>query len=106
MSHVDRTSKYTKLVLLQNKQAKSVEKGCRAALEKIKGHIKTITYDNGKEFSRHQKIAEMLQCDIYYATPYHSWERGHNEHTNGLARQYFPKGTDFVKLTQTENSDD
>ncbi len=99
MSHVDRTSKYTKLVLLQNKKAKSVEQGCHECLGKIKDHIKTITYDNGKEFSRHQKIAKMLQCDIYFATPYHSWERGLNEHTNGLVRQYFPKGTDFAKLT-------
>ncbi len=102
MSHVDRTSKYTKLVLLQNKKAKSVEKGCHEGLGKIKDHIKTITYDNGKEFSRHQEIAKMLQCDIYFATPYHSWERGLNEHTNGLVRQYFPKGTDFAKLTQAQ----
>jgi len=102
MSHVDRASKYTKLVLLQNKRAQTVEKACHEGLESIKRHIKTITYDNGKEFARHQEIAKMLQCDIYFATPYHSWERGLNEHTNGLIRQYLPKGTDFAKLTQAE----
>ena len=102
LSHVDRKSKYTKLALLPDKQADSVQKGCRKTLAKFKKLIKTITYDNGKEFAGHRKIAGMLQCDIYFARPYHSWERGLNEHTNGLVRQYFPKGTDFTKLTQAD----
>lgn len=102
LSHVDRKSKYTKLVLLPDKQADSVKKACRNVLRKLKDHIKTITYDNGKEFAGHRKIAEMLQCDIYFARPYHSWERGLNEHTNGLVRQYFPKRTDLTKLTKAE----
>jgi len=102
MSHVDRKSKYTKLILLPDKTKDSVIKACRKQLAKLKEFFKTITYDNGKEFAGHAKIAKMLQCDIYFAKPYHSWERGLNEHTNGLVRQYFPKGTDFTKLTQAD----
>ncbi len=102
LSHVDRKSKYTKLVLLPDRSANSVQKACALQLTKLNNFIKTITYDNGKEFSGHRKIAEILQCDIYFAKPYHSWQRGLHEHTNGLVRQYFPKGTDFTKLTQTQ----
>jgi IS30 family transposase len=54
--------------------------------------IKTITFDNGKEFSGHKTLAAALGRDIYFAHPYHSWERGLNEHTNGLIRRYLPKG--------------
>ena len=102
MTHVDRASKYTRLVLLPGKRAESVEKACRKVLMKLRKFIKTITYDNGKEFSCHQQIAKMLGCEVFFARPYHSWERGLNEHTNGLVRQYFPKGTDFTKLTQAQ----
>ncbi len=102
LSHVDRKSKYTRLVLLPDRSANSVQKACALRLAKLKAFIKTITYDNGKEFAGHQKISKILQCDIYFAKPYHSWQRGLNEHTNGLVRQYFPKGTDFTKLTQTQ----
>lgn len=60
----------------------------------------TITSDNGKEFSNHENIARSLGIDYYFARPYHSWERGTNENTNGLIRQYLPKKTDFRNLTQ------
>jgi len=58
-----------------------------------------LTYDNGKEFAYHQTLAEGLDAQGYFAHPYHSWERGLNENTNGLIRQYLPKGTDFRTLT-------
>ena len=102
LSHVDRKSKYTKLAKLPDKRAKNVTRACRRRLKKLKELIKTITYDNGKEFAEHREIAQLLQCEVYFATPYHSWERGLNEHTNGLVRQYFPKGTDFTKLTHAD----
>jgi len=102
LSHVDRKSKYTKLAKLPDKRAKNVTRACRRLLKNMKKFIKTITYDNGKEFAQHQEIAQLLQCEVYFATPYHSWERGLNEHTNGLVRQYFPKGTDFTKLTRAD----
>ena len=57
--------------------------------------IKTFTCDNGKEFSYHEELSEILSASFYFANPYHSWERGLNEHTNGLLRQFFPKGTNL-----------
>ena len=69
------------------------------ALQPIKDLIHTITADNGKEFAKHQEIAEKLEISFYFCTPYHSWERGANENTNGLIRQYIPKGTDFSEIT-------
>ena len=59
----------------------------------------TITADNGKEFAKHQEIVKELQISFYFSKPYHSWERGANENTNGLIRQYIPKGTDFSEIT-------
>ena len=102
MSHVDRKSKYTKLTLLEDKKAETIIEGCRNTLLPLALFIHTITYDNGKEFAGHMIIGDMLGVTCYFATPYHSWERGLNEHTNGLVRQYFPKGTDFAKLTPAE----
>ena len=64
-----------------------------------------MTSDNGKEFSTHEKIVETLGGILLLCLPtYHSWERGLNEHTNGLVRQYFPKGTDFTTLTHEQVS--
>ena len=68
-------------------------------LHPIKNLIHTITADNGKEFAKHQEIAEKLEISFYFCKPYHSWERGANENTNGLIRQYIPKGTDFSGIT-------
>ena len=62
-------------------------------------HLLTITADNGKEFAKHQEIAEKLEISFYFCKPYHSWERGANENTNGLIRQYIPKGTDLSGIT-------
>lgn len=61
--------------------------------------VKAITLDNGLEFAHHEKIAEGSEADIYFAHPYASWERGINENTNGLIRQYFPKGADFNEVS-------
>ena len=69
----------------------------RSVLETL-NKIHTITADNGKEFARHKEIAKGLDAEFYFARPYHSWERGANENTNGLIRQYIPKGTDFSEL--------
>ncbi len=102
LTHVDRKSKYTKLAILPDKSSASVQSACDASLLPIAHKIETITYDNGKEFAGHAKIATTLEAQIYFAKPYHSWERGLNEHTNGLLRQYFPKGSDFSTLTPAE----
>ncbi len=97
---VDRYSKFTKISLAKDKSMEEV--GCKTAisLAKLPFDIKTITYDNGKEFANHEDVGLILRAKTYFAKPYHSWERGLNEHTNGLIRQYFPKRMDFSKLTK------
>ena len=68
----------------------------------FKERIRTITVDNGKEFAQHQKIAKALDTNIYFAHPYSSWERGLNENTNGLIRQYFPKKCSFKNIHEQQ----
>ena len=62
----------------------------------------TMTYDNGTEFNDHELISKHTKLDIYFAYPYHSWERGTNENTNGLIRQFFPKKTSFKNITKND----
>ena len=64
--------------------------------------LHTLTFDNGKEFADHAIIDEFLGSSSYLAHPYSSWERGLNENTNGLIRQFFPKGTDFDRITESQ----
>jgi transposase, IS30 family len=100
LSLVDRVSRYT---LLHKLQAATAELTSRAIITKLRRHssrVHTITADNGKEFALHQHIAMRLGAQFYFAKPYHAWERGLNENTNGLVRQYFPKGSSFAVLTQ------
>ncbi len=68
-------------------------------LSPIQAFVVTITFDNGKEFAHHETIAKALECDTYFAKPYHSWERGQNENANGLLRQYFPKAMELLDVT-------
>ena len=99
ISYVDRCSKFTLLEIVQNRTAKLVE---QASIKQFQAHglpVLSITYDNGKEFSNHEAIAKALNTACYFAKPYHSWERGLNEHTNGLVRQYLPKKTSFKEVT-------
>lgn len=70
-----------------------------STLSYLKDKVLTLTADNGKEFSLHQEVATALGASFFFAKPYHSWERGLNEHTNGLVRQFLPKGTNFLKVT-------
>jgi IS30 family transposase len=83
--------------------AKRPWKLLQAALKALPIEIrKTITVDNGKEFARHQELEAATNMQVYFAEPYSSWQRGLNENTNVLLRQYFPKGSDFRKLTPAE----
>ena len=69
-------------------------------MSSLKDKIHTMTSDNGLEFANHKNISEALEYDYYFCHPYSSWERGLNEYTNGLIRQYIPKGTSFENITQ------
>jgi IS30 family transposase len=71
-------------------------------LTNIKDNVHTITFDNGSENMKWKDIQNELDADCYFTHPYSSWERGSNENTNGLIRWYFPKGTDFAKVTDEE----
>lgn len=88
---VERVSKYVLIVKLASKNALALAKACIKALPQSGLPIKTITFDNGLEFARHELIGSQLEAATYFAHPYHSWERGLNENTNGLIRQYIPK---------------
>ncbi|MHB8264210.1 MAG: IS30 family transposase [Acidimicrobiales bacterium] len=98
----ERVSRYECAEILATKEAPPVTASITDLLEPYSDRVHTITFDNGKEFAGHERIAQNLDAEVYFAHPYHSWERGLNENTNGLLRQYFPKGTDFRKITQTQ----
>ncbi len=95
---VDRASRFTLMAQVQHKDKVSIEKAISSMLQPIADWVHTITFDNGREFSDHQKIAEKLNCDTYFATPYRSWERGTNESINKLIREYLPKGMSLRNL--------
>ena len=96
---VERKSKFTLIIPLTAKKAQEVEEKIALTLPKISLPVWTITFDNGHEFSNHLNIAQRLNCQVFFAFPYHPWERGLNENTNGLIRQYIPKKTDFKDLS-------
>ena len=99
---VERKTQYTVIVRLTSKRSDLLAAAAVEHMAPLKGRIKTITLDNGLEFSGHEEIAKGLEANIYFAHPYASWERGINENTNRLIRQYFPKGTDLTKMTDKE----
>jgi len=92
---VERKSKLTLVKRVSDKQSDEMAKAVIKLLRPYKNLVFTITADNGREFSHHQKISKSLKAAVYFAHPYHSWERGLNENTNGLLRQYFPRKMDF-----------
>jgi IS30 family transposase len=94
----DRVTGMLKMAHVEGKGAGKIETAAKELLEDWTPFIRTITSDNGKEFANHERIAEDLGVDFYFARPYHSWERGANENLNGLVRQYFPKGTNFDNI--------
>jgi len=102
LSAVERKSKLTRLRNLATKAAAEMKDKTIEVLRPLAAKVHTITLDNGKEFCEHEQIAAELQTRIYFAHPYASWERGLNENTNGLVRQYFPKKYDFARITDQE----
>ena len=95
----ERKSKLRLAAPLPGKKAKYVKEAIITLLSPVKQFVETITFDNGKEFSLHKEIAMDIECDTYFAKPYHSWERGQNENANGLLRQYFPKSMELLDVT-------
>ena len=97
---VERKTRFTFIVKIENRKSKTVTQQFAKLLNTLPKNIrKTMTYDNGIEMANHKWLSNNTGMDIYFANPYSSWERGTNENTNGLIRRFFPKGTDFNKIT-------
>ncbi len=96
---VERKSRFTLLKKINHRTAAATKEAIVQMMKPYRLKTLTITCDNGKEFADHLGIAEELNTSVYFAHPYSSWERATNENTNGLLRQYFPKGSDFSEIT-------
>jgi len=104
VSITERRSRLSLVAKVNRKSAALVSRSIQRLLEPIASKVFTLTSDNGKEFARHKEIAAALRANFYFAHPYASWERGLNENTNGLIRQYFPKKHDFITITDKDIS--
>lgn len=102
-THVERKTRYLVMAKLDTRQAATYNEATQRAFASQPALlVKTMTVDNGMEFSLFAQLEHALQTQVYFATPYHAWERGQNENTNGLLRQFFPKGVDLTAVTQEE----
>ena len=99
---VDRKSKLTLIGKVNRYTAEAVEKTIVNLMDSLPRRSYTLTVDNGKEFASHESVANALRIKVYFADPYCSWQRGLNENTNGLIRQYVPKGSDIRVLTEEQ----
>lgn len=95
----ERKSKLRLAFPVANKSAEAVTSSIITLLDGFKDWVHTLTFDNGKEFAKHEQVAQAIGCKTYFAKPYHSWERGQNENANGLLRQYFPKAMGLLDVT-------
>jgi IS30 family transposase len=103
LTMVERQTRYLEMLKLPNgKQSLGVTRAVKELLDPYKEKVMTITTDNGSEFSRHERIAKMLNTTVYFADPYCSWQKGTVENTNKLIRQYIPKETDFNTLSDKD----
>ena len=100
---VERKSRYTCIVKLKNRKSNTVARQFAREFKNFDRKLtKSMTYDNGLEMAQHKKITQQTGVIVYFAHPYASWERATNENTNGLIRRFFPKGTDFNKVTEEQ----
>lgn len=100
VSHVERKSRYVRLGKLADKRAITLSRASCTALNDLPRKLRrTMTADNGKEFTNFATIEKTLGLKVYFANPHAPWERGTNENTNGLLRDFFPKGSDFQRIT-------
>ena len=100
---VERTTRLVLLAWMDGTDATSAREGFTKKLRHVPALLrKTLTYDRGKEMAEHEQLAQRLAIQIFFADPYSPWQHGTNENTNGLLRQYLPKGTDLSGYTQRE----
>ena len=99
-THVERKSRFLLASLLSDKRASTFSQAAKKAFAKIPERLcKTLTLDNGTENTLHHEITQTKKMNVFFADAYSPWQRGTNEQTNGLLRRYFPKGTNFRKVT-------
>jgi len=91
----ERVSRFIIASKLNTKESNVVSAHTIRKMRRLKHHVHSITFDNGKEFYNFKKTEKSLDTEVFFADPYSSWQRGTNEHANGMLRRYFPKGTDF-----------
>ena len=98
---VERTTRTTILIPIKNREAETVAKAFAREVKKLPQQMKlSMTYDQGREMAKHKLFTDITGVKVYFAHPRSPWERGTNENTNGLIRQFFPKGTDFNKVSR------
>lgn len=102
LTTVERYSLFTRIAKLNRRTARQTARKLRQRLAPLAKAVISITADNGKEFTDHQDVSNTLGCDFYFADPYAAWQRGTVENTNGLIRQYLPKGRDLSTLIGPE----
>ena len=103
VSLVERKSGYTLLAGVDDLRAATVRRAAQQRLAALPRHLlRTMTFDNGQEFAEHEALAVATGMGVYFAQPYCAWQRGTNENTNGLVRQYLPKGTDLTAYSHHE----
>lgn len=97
----ERSSRLTLLAKVNGQDAAEARRAFRAAFQKVPAELKrSLTYDRGKEMSQHERLTRQTRVQVYFCDPRSPWQRGTNENTNGLLRQYFPKGTDFTQMSE------
>jgi IS30 family transposase len=100
---VERKSGYTRIGRADDMKAPTTRRVINRRMKHLPISLRrSVTFDNGKEFAEHEKLEQLLNLEIYFALPYKSWQRGSSENTNGLLRQFFPKGTDFSRISHHE----
>jgi IS30 family transposase len=100
---VERKSGYARLARVDDMKSATTMRAVKRRMEGLPPSLRrSMTLDNGKEFAEHETLTNRLALEVYFAQPYASWQRGTNENTNGLLRQFFPKGTDFTHVSHHE----
>ena len=102
VSLVDRKSRFTRLGKVLRRTAEQARSAIRRRLQSLPHRVRSVTVDNGREFADHRGIALDLDSRVFFAHPYRAWERGTNENTNGLIRQYLPKRRNLALLSGPE----
>lgn len=100
---VERKSGYARIGRVDDLKAATTARASQRRMKDLPASLRrSVTFDNGKEFADHRRLTRTLGLEVYFALPYKSWQRGTNENTNGLLRQFFPKGTDFTRISHQE----